>query len=149
LRAVASAATRNGVFRLESDDALAIAKRMQYAKGLDPALAIYAAYGYDGLGRKDRIREMAQFMRDDLGGRFFDIALLAKELAGQQSGHDPAVFSFFPLLAQGWALLSANRVSLPPDLQGLERFLVPSVWSMFDAEGGRRIRQAMEQGVVL
>jgi hypothetical protein len=149
LRAVASSATRNGVFRLEGEDALSIARRMQYSKGLDPGLAIYAAYGYDGLRRRNLIREMGDFMRNDLVGRFFDIALLAKDLDGQQSGHDPAVFSFVPLLAQGWALLSANRVSLPPELWGLERSLVPSVWTMFDAEGGRRIRQAMEQGVVL
>lgn len=45
LRAVAAAATKNGVFRLDGDDALAVAKQMQYAKSLDPALAIYAAYG--------------------------------------------------------------------------------------------------------
>jgi hypothetical protein len=149
LRAVASSATRNGVFRLEGEDAYAIAKRMQYSKSLDPALAIYAAYGYDDLGRKDRIREMGRFMTEDLGGRFFDIALLAKELERKESGHDPTVLSFVPLLAQGWALLSANRVSLPQVLSGLERSLVPSVWTMFDDEGGRRIRSAMELGAVL
>lgn len=40
LRAVASASTRNGVFTLEGDNALAVARRMQFAKGLDPTLAV-------------------------------------------------------------------------------------------------------------
>jgi hypothetical protein len=88
-------------------------------------------------------------MMRDLGGRFFDIALLGKELDGQESGHDGSVLSFVPLLAQGWALLSAHRISLPPVLADLERSLQPSLWTMFDSEGARRIRQAIEQGAVL
>ena len=149
LRAIAASATRNGVFRLEGEDAMAVAKRMQYSKGVDPALAIYAAYGYEGINRRDPIREMSRFMMDDLRGRFFDIALLAKELTGKQSGRDPTVFSFVPLLAQGWALLSANRVSLPPELIGLERFLVPSVWTMFDGTVWPMIQQALSMGAIL
>lgn len=87
-------------------------------------------------------------MLNDLGARFFDLALLAKELKSQLIGVDLKLLSFVPLLAQGWALLPANRLALPVSLLGLERFLVPSVWTMFDDEGGQRIRHAMNQGDV-
>jgi hypothetical protein len=36
LRGIAASSTRRGVFRLDSDNALAIARKMQYAKGIDP-----------------------------------------------------------------------------------------------------------------
>jgi hypothetical protein len=44
LRGFAAAASRQGRFRLEGGEALAVAQRMQFAKGIDPALALYAAY---------------------------------------------------------------------------------------------------------
>ncbi len=43
LRAVASSSSQYGRFRLDQEDAINIARRMQYAKGVDPTLSIYAA----------------------------------------------------------------------------------------------------------
>ena len=149
LRATAAAMTRNGVFRLEGQNALDVARRMQYSKTVDPAMAVYAAYGYEGLQRSDRIREMSGYMRGQLGARLFDIALLARELQGKTLGPDATLLSFFPLLAQGWGLLSAHRVGLPAALAGLQQFLVPSLWTLFNDEGGRVIRAALERGDVL
>jgi hypothetical protein len=146
LRAVASSSTRNGVFHLEGDDALEVARRMQYSKGVDPTLAIYAAYAYHELQQRDLIRQMSGYMRDDLGARLFDVALLARELEDTTIGTDPQVLSFVPLLAQGWALLPAYRVSLPPSLRGIQQTLLPSVWTMFDARGVERLRLAMSRG---
>jgi Caspase domain len=149
LRALASASTRNGVFSLEGDDALTVARRMQFAKGLDPTLAIYAAHAYDRIGRRDLIREMSGYMRADLGARLFDIALLAGELDGGTAGRDRAILGFMPLLAQGWALLAARRVSLPESLRDIRSKLISSVWTMFDAAGIEQIRSAMQKGDVI
>jgi hypothetical protein len=146
LRAVASASTRNGVFSLEGDDALAVARRMQFAKGLDPTLAVYAAYAYNGIGRRDLIREMSSYMRGDLRARLFDIALLAGELDGKTIGHEHEILGFAPLLAQGWALLPARRVRLPESLRDLRSKLISSVWTMFDSGGVKLIRAAMQRG---
>lgn len=148
LRAVAAASTRSGVFRLHTDDALAVARRMQVAKGIDPALAVYAAYAYNDLQRRDLIRQMSGYMDGDLGGRLFDVALLAGELDGRRAGSDGRTFGFVPLLAQGWALLAAYRVSLPASLGGLRAAMRPSVWTMFDAAGVDLIRAAMQAGDV-
>ena len=112
LRGVAAAATRSGLFRLDADDAPAIARAMQYAKGLDPTLAVYAAYAYLDLRRRDRIKEMSHYMRRDLDTRLFDLAMLAGELNGR-AVRGPEALPFFPLLSQGWPLLAAYGVKLP------------------------------------
>jgi hypothetical protein len=135
-----------GVFRLEGEDPLEIAKRMQFAKGIDPTLAVYAAYAYNDLQRRDLIRQMSGYMRDDIGAPLFDVALLAGELNRVAITPETAVYSQIPLLAQGWALLSAFGVSLPPSLLELSRTLVPSVWTMFDEEGVRTIRNSFQRG---
>lgn len=148
LRAVASAATRNGVFRLDDENALELASQMQYAKGIDPSLAVYAAYAYQDLQRVDLIREMSGYMRDDLGARLFDVALLARELDGKTAGADRDVLSFMPMLSQGWALLSAARVSLPRSVEGIQRSLFPSVWTLFAPEGVDQLHDALRSGEV-
>lgn len=148
LRAVASAATRNGVFRLDDENALDLAREMQYAKGIDPSLAVYAAYAYQDLQRVDLIRGMSGYMRNDLGARLFDVALLARELDGKTAGADGQVLSFMPMLSQGWALLSAARVSLPRSLEGIQRFVLPSVWTLFAPEGVDRLHDALASGEV-
>lgn len=148
LRAVAAASTRSGVFRLQADDALEVARRMQFAKGIDPGLAVYAAYAYNDLQRRDLIRQMSGYMSGDLGGRLFDVALLAGELDGKRVDADQSVYGCVPLLAQGWALLSAYRVSLPAPLDALRHAMLPSVWTMFNAAGVQQIRAAMQAGDV-
>jgi hypothetical protein len=119
---------------------------MQFAKGVDPTLAVYAAYAYNDLHRRDLIRQMSGYMRDDIGAPFFDIALLAGELNRSTVTRDAAVYSPTPLLAQGWALLSALGVSLPPSLSDLSPTLAPSVWTMFNEDGVRMIRNSFQRG---
>lgn len=149
LRGIAASATRSGLFRLEEEkDALAVARQMQYAKGLDPTLAVYAAYAYLGLRRRDRIKEMSGYMRDDLGMRLFDIAMLTGELEGKM-GRDASVLPFLPLLSQGWALLSAYRIELPPALKAIEPMLLPSVWTFFNRDGVKRLRSVFQSGEVI
>lgn len=146
LRAVAASSSREGAFALEGEDALEVARRMQYAKGVDPALAIYAAYTYAEHGRRDLVRDLHGYMRDDLGSALFDVALLARERP--IGGHD--LLGFAPLLAQGWALLPASRVTLPASLHNLDRNVLPSsLWTMYDAAGVDAIRFALEIGELI
>lgn len=135
LRALISSSARLGVFRLESEDALKLARRMQYAKTLDPAMALYSAYAYHDLQLRDRIKEMLQYQFNDLGLRLFDIALLTRMLDSQTVGAVGGVFPFLPLLSQGWALLAAHQVAFTPALVGIERHLVPSLWTLYDLAG--------------
>jgi hypothetical protein len=147
LRSIVGASMTRGVFRLERDDALEIARRMQYAKGIDPSLAIYAAYAYHDLQRKDLIREMAGYLSSDLGAPLFDVAFLARILDGRKV-RDFDLISAFPLLSQGWALLNAYRVSLPANLDGLYARMVPSLWTMFDNRGVEQIANALRSGEI-
>ena len=149
LRSVAAAASREGVFELDGDEAYDIARRMQYVKAIDPALAVYAAYAFADVGRRDVISEMEGVMRNDLGAAFFDVALLARRRRGsprQLSAHD--TFGFSPLLAQGWALLPAVA-NIGPWVRELEQHLVPtSLWTLYDEGGVEMVRSAFIDGAV-
>jgi hypothetical protein len=121
---------------------------MQYAKGVDPTLAVYAAYAYHDLQAIDRIREMSGYLRDDVGCTFFDLALLGRMLVDRGIAPADRIVPFVPLLSQGWALLGAHRVKLHPALDGIERDVRDSLWSLFDAAGLRKLRTAMHTGEV-
>ena len=144
LRAVAASSTQQGRFRLEGREAADVARRMQYAKGIDPALSVYAAYAYHDLQETSRIRRMAGYLRSDIACTFFDIDLLARKLVDRGLSPDDRVLPFVPLLSQGWALLGAHRFRKHPLLEGIETNIRDSVWSLFDAPGVNKIRQAMQ-----
>lgn len=146
LRNTIAAAASLGVFRLEGDNALALARRMQYAKGVDPSLALYAAYAYHDLGRTDLIREMAGFLKSDLGFLFTDVGLLARRLDGKSLADAASFAPPLPMLAQGWSLLRAFRVGLPAGLAELQGTLLPSLWTHFSAAGTARLRPLMLSG---
>jgi hypothetical protein len=147
LRAIAASALARGSFKLEGEDALAIARRMQFAKGIDPSLAVYAAYAYHDLQRLDLLRQMHDYLRGDLGAALFDVALLARALDKRKIGVDaPPTLGALPLMAQGWTLLRAFEVRLPAALAALEGHRVSSLWTMFDAAGVATIRGAFAQG---
>jgi Caspase domain len=148
LRAIASAAMAQGVFRLERDDAQAMAQRMQLAKGIDPALGLYTGYAYHDLQRRDLIQTMAAHMARDLGAPLFDVALLSRRLDRLAVGaaRTPPVLGSQPLLSQGWALLRAFEVKLPRAMAALEALRLPSLWTQFNPEGVARIRQAIAAG---
>lgn len=149
LRAVAASSSQHGRFRLEQDDAIKIAQDMQYAKGIDPTLAVYAAYAYHDLQANQRIRDMSEYLRSDIGVTFFDLALLSRKLLDKSVDLNDRIVPFFPLLSQGWALLGANRVRLHPALKGIERTMRDSLWSLFDDAGLEKLSEAMHKGDVL
>lgn len=146
LRAIASSSMSRGVFRLEGEDAFETARRMQYAKSVDPTLAIYAAYAYHDLHLNDRIHQMGGYLSSDIGAPFFDIAMLAGDLDGKQVVPDGSIYSSMPLMAQGWALLSAFRVTLRPSVAALRGRLVPSMWTMLDPRGVEEVRGGFQTG---
>jgi hypothetical protein len=144
LRAIAASASQHGRFRLEQGDANKLAQRMQNMKGNDPTLSVYAAYAYHDLQEIERIRAMSGYQRDDLGVTLFDLALLGRELIGKRVAPNAGIVPFFPLLSQGWALLQAHRIKLHPALDGIERNMRESLWSLFDPAGLEKLKRAMQ-----
>jgi hypothetical protein len=142
VRASIAASTALGVFRLDEQGGLALARRMQFGKGIDPSLALYAAYAYDGLQRRDLVDEMRGYLESDLGLTFFDIALLSTR---PKTGR---ILPPFPLLSQGWALLSAYRAELPASLRGIEQYRLPSPWTLFSQAGVDMIERAILSGEI-
>ena len=145
LRGIASAASRNGVFRLKGDNAFGLARRMQNSKIVDPALAVYAAYAYNDLQEEERLKEMNDYMVKDIGASLFDVAMLARAL-DKKDGAPSTMGSFAPLLAQGWAYLNARRIKLPQGLESLPGTLKDSLWTVFNPDGVKLIREYISRG---
>jgi len=144
LRAIAASASQHGRFELDEDEAVKVAQRMQYAKSIDPTLAVYAAYAYHDIQVLERIREMSSYLHADIGVSFFDLALLSRMLIDRPIQPDDGILPFFPLLSQGWALLKAHRVRLHPQLAGIEDTMRDSLWSLFDATGLEKLKLIMQ-----
>jgi hypothetical protein len=145
LRGIAASASQHGRFRLDNaSDALSIAKKMQFAKSVDPTLSLYAAYAYHDLQETQRIRTMADFLRNLLNGStFFDLALLGRLLIDKTVDRQSGCIPFTPMFSQGWPLLRAHRVHLDPALNGIERTLRDSVWSLFNGDGVEMLRNSL------
>jgi hypothetical protein len=144
LRSLIASSARVGGFRLDRDDAPQLTERIRFAKGIDPTMALYAAYSYHNLGRRDLIRDMTRYVRDDIGVTFFDLAMLA----GDKISPDPAsqrIFPFVPMLAQGWSLLDAFAIRLPDSLARLRHSVGTSLWTVFDETGVRTVRAALQR----
>ena len=143
LRGIASSSALHGRFRLDSDDAGDLARKMQYAKSIDPTMGVYAAYAYYDLQTVGRIDEMSNALRSDLGVSLFDVELLARKLVGRQVTVDDPIIPFVPLLSQGWHLLNAHGIRLHPALDGIERTMRDSLWSLFSSDGVEQLRNAL------
>lgn len=149
LRATVAASARQGVFRLDAADAETMARKMQLAKGVDPSMALYAAYAFDALQNRGRLEELRAYLASDLGGlRPFDIEMLAHGLDGTQVAKQPHVLPFVPMLSQGWPLLSAYRVLLPREAAEISTHLRPSLWTLFNPKGVSLLRQVIASGEV-
>src|SRR5579884_948340 len=150
LRGIIASASQFVRFRLDRiADPLSIAQRMQYSKGIDPTLAVYAAYAYHDLQRIDRIRNISAHLNEMLGGvTVFDVALLGRQLVNAPMDRASCIVPFVPLFSQAWSLLAANRVKLRPELKGVASHLRESIWSVFNPEAVEPLRLALMSGDV-
>jgi hypothetical protein len=122
---------------------------MQDNKGIDPTLAVYAAYAYHDLQQIGRIAEMSDYLRRDVGATFFDVELLARRLGRRKLDRGNRVVPFLPMLGQGWALLSAHGIQLHPELQAVAHSVKDSLWTLYDAIGCDTLRKLMATGEFL
>lgn len=143
LHAVAASASHHGRFRLDREEAGRVGRSMQIVKGLDPTLAVYAAYAYHDIEETERIAEMSGYLASDVGVTFFDLEMLGRRMTARGPRPEKVVLPFVPLLSQGWTLLRALRVSLHPALEGIEAHLRDSLWTLFDAPAIDPLKRAL------
>jgi hypothetical protein len=148
LRGLITASARLGTLTFKGSDASELARQMQMTKNADPYMAVYAAYAYHQLGLSTWMREMYEYQLNDLGFRFFDIALLTRELYRKHVREEADVYPGFPMLSQGWTLLSAYQVKLLKDLIELRDHLVPSIWTLLDKSGIDIAARAINSGIL-
>lgn len=133
LRAIAAAAARYGVFRVDRDNARKVGDQIRYLKSIDPTLGLYAAYAYTEVGLTDDVRSVLEAMENDLRVWIFDVGMLAGALAG--GGSPLPIVPFCPMLSQGWGLLRVKRTTVPPVVEEAAKHLLPALWTTFDSTG--------------
>jgi hypothetical protein len=147
LHAAVATAARFGVFRIEggresrAQAAAQLAGRVRMMKGADPTLGIYAAYAYADAGLPRQVTSVRDFMRGDLGGDVFDVAMLADSL-NQKLAVEPVVTPPCPMLAQGWNYLRIKEIRLTPAFEFARDHLKQSLWTTFTSTGMQRIMEA-------
>ena len=145
LRRVVATAAELGVFRPENvADREEFVRRLRETKGLDPTMAVYAAYALHTLQRRDEIAEVDFHVKGALQFSLFDVAMLARTPRGGAPWLSEEVFPAVPLLSQAWALLDLYDITLPAALQQkrLFRHVGSSLWTVFDPTGVDVVRNA-------
>lgn len=146
LRAVTSTAAYLGVFHPEGENLETLARQMQVAKGVDPTMAIYAAYAYRAAGRRADIEDMADHFVHDRGFDFFDVTMLARSPSSEPGfPADHPLAPPFPLLSQGWVLMRSHAIDVPGIVSELERHLHQSLWTTFDPAGLDLVHELMDR----
>jgi hypothetical protein len=148
LRALLAAAADLGVLRLDAHSADDLARRVRTPAGVDPTMALYAAYAYHELQDDRRNTGLLAELQEDIGVALFDVALLAGGRARQRLDAAVSVVPFVPMLSRGWAIFGIREVTLPPGFVGLDRYLLPSLWTLFSHTGAAMVRAAMAKGEV-
>jgi hypothetical protein len=151
LHAAVATAARFGVFRIERQEGKGrnagkeLADTVRMMKSVDPTLGLYAAYAYFDAGIFGDVESVRRYMRGFLQHDLFDTAMLSRAKATDE---EPlrGVAPRCPMLAQGWALLRANKVRLSDELQACRKHLRPALWSTFEPAGTELLLSAMRQG---
>jgi hypothetical protein len=141
LHALVGAAAKFGAFRIEGNEksranaAERLAAQIRVMKGVDPTLGIYAAYAYADANLIDQVQSVQAFMRSDLNGDLFDVALLANALSGKRVENISEVTPCCPMLSQGWQLLRVKNVTLPKAIEQARYDLRDALWTTFGPRG--------------
>jgi hypothetical protein len=153
LRAAVATSAQYGEFRVEGSRgrgqaAEQLANQIRILKGIDPTLAIYAAYAYAEAGLLEKVISVSDALLADLGVNLFDVNMLSGPPNKIRARPIEKVAPFCPMLTQGWNLLQAKGVLLPPEVAGARNYLRPALWTTFESEGYAAIRVALQQGNV-
>jgi hypothetical protein len=151
LHALVGAAAKYGAFRIEGSEqeraraAKRLASQIRVMKGVDPTLGIYAAYAYADANLIDQVRSVQAFMRDDLNGDLFDVALLANTLSGKRMDNPNDAIPFCPMLTQGWQLLRVKDVSIPEAINRARYDMRDALWTTFGQRGMELVLSYIQQ----
>ena len=143
-RATVATAAKYGVFQIR-DRATAeqVARTIRQGKMYDCTLGIYAAYAYAQAGMIDGVRSVNEALQGEYGATFFDVAMLADKLRDIPNARERTLVPFCPMLAQGWSLLQAKRVTLPDALRAVQHYTKLALWTTFNPTGMRMVVEYM------
>lgn len=152
LRAVTTACMQRSRYR-SVEAAVEISWQLPAQQGVDPTMALYAAYAYFSAqepGPLDSINKALMFQWG--GSSWFDLAMLRGHISAERDlGYQlSAVLSGsdqvppFPVLTQGWELLPDDDRRGAARLQRLRPHVKPSLWTVFDRRAVEVLRSIFD-----
>jgi caspase domain-containing protein len=145
LRAMVSLAVTHNTFKVNSQrEAIALAEEIRTEKAIDPTLGLYAAHAFSQAGNDSLVKDILDFMRNDLRTDLYDVQLLASRLL--QSAADKNTVPFCPILTQSWNLLRPRGRTLPLVLNQAMPYLCNSLWTTFQPAVTPSIIHSIETG---
>ncbi|MEJ2752353.1 MAG: caspase family protein [Chloroflexota bacterium] len=154
LRSLVATSARFGVFRISGSGperqqrAEALGDKIRMLKAIDPTLGIYAAYAYYDADLIEKVVSVEHYMAGDIGGRIFDVTMLANKLSGNQVTPGSRIAPFCPALSQGWGLLRVSGVELHPLIDEARDHRTPALWTTFQPTGMDCVVEDIEKGLV-
>jgi len=155
LRRLVATSARFGTFNISGTGeererrAEELANTIRALKRIDPTLGIYAAYAYDDADLPGQVESVWEFMRHDIEGQIFDVALLAGVLRDVAPDAREGIAPFCPMLSQGWGLLRIANVQLLPEVDTARDHMVPALWTTFRPRGMELVIDALRRGRVV
>lgn len=143
-RAMIAAKSKNGTFKISKniDELVESASYLRRYKSLDPSLGLYAAYAYSQAGKFQDVQSIFEHMQRKPEPVLFDVLML-KELTSKISRRYELddIAPFCPMLNQGWSYMTINPERYDPFLLELSKYRVPGLWTTFNAQGAKLIRE--------
>lgn len=143
---VALAIDQNELTLRSDDEAMHLADEIRMGKGVDPTLGVYAAHTYSQAGRDDLVRDVAEYLQQDLGVDLYDVRLLGSRHPDMADTDD--VVPICPILTQAWSLLRPRGVTLSAPLEEAAGHLCPSLWTTFGPDGADALFDAVDRGAL-
>ncbi len=145
MRALVSGLARNGVFRVDKDQAAVFASHLDTGGAFDPTLSLYAAYALNDIGLRDGIETITTRLRDDLNGTtLYDLALLGRPA---ESPDTARLVPFCPMLSRGWPLTRTRKTPLSETIREAGQYRRATLWTTFDAAGMDLLFNALTSGL--
>lgn len=145
LRAQARLALEGNKLLVRSvEEADRLARQLEQVDTLDPMLGLFAVWSYHEAGYPAEIGGILDRLRREIGVDLFDIRLLAYRRPWSEIEGWPCVPSC-PMLTQGWHILGARGVALPPLLAEGISHLSDSLFTTFRPPFADRLITYLEE----
>ena len=145
MRAAVSELLKNNRFVLKSkEEAYRLAESIRMQKAIDPTLGLFASYAYSRSGLDAEVKDVFNYMQQDLNVNIFDVAMLSER--DHTENTIPNMIPACPMLTQGWSFINSRSIELQNIFKDGANYLKPSLWTTFSSEFTNELFHAIQKG---